>query len=408
MLGGLSVVVFMAVMMWPFYTPVFFVDQWTFLQDLIANHGRYSMALLWKQHNEHRMLFPKLFYLTDLYLFHGTNVFLLLSIFCLQLAHLTWLGVVYYRVGQLSGGAWRTAIGITAVCLFGYAQWENFLHGFQVQMILAFFAETVSITSLGMYHLSQDEFGRRNTKLLLLSWAAAIIATLSLTNGLLLWPVLLVLGLIWGFGRRIIVATAFLGAAVIALWRIGYSAPELEHTIPPVMGLARFVLLLHAGSWSFLGLRYGTVLAALAIPATVCALLWVLWKRRGDVFAVSLLTLCAFLLASSFMTAVGRLKYGEEYGLSQSRYQSGALLFWCCLSILLVRLAATARLSRVWAAVRAGCSLRRTLLGQPPHRSGNYLYAQSYRDDETGRGGLGGWCRRLRMDPLAHYSPVYG
>ena len=46
-----------------------------------------ALSDLWRQHNEHRIFFPRLFILTDLFLFKGRNVFLFVSMLVLQAAH---------------------------------------------------------------------------------------------------------------------------------------------------------------------------------------------------------------------------------------------------------------------------------------------------------------------------------
>jgi hypothetical protein len=346
LVGGLLVIVFMAWMVWLSYTPLLWVDQWAFLHELIGNHGHYGAALIWKQHNEHRMPVAKIFYLIDLYVFHGTNVFLLVLIFCTALFHVAWLSFVYARVGKLSAAAWRMAVGLTAVCLFAYRQNESFFFGCDLPVVLPYIGATVAISSLGMFYQSRGDAGRRKPAFLVLSWAAALIASLSLTNGILLWPILLLLTLVWRLPRRVIVATAALGAGFVGLWSIGYhfSTGMLHSSINE---LARFVLLVHTTSWTCIGERNGLVPALVGIPSAVCAFVWVLWKRHEDAFAVVLLSICVFGLTSSFTAGLGRLVFGLAYARSD-RYQTGALLFWCCLFVLIIRLAARSRRSQLW------------------------------------------------------------
>jgi hypothetical protein len=346
LVAGLLVIAFMAWMVWLSYTPLLWVDQWAFLHELIGNHGHYGAALIWKQHNEHRMPVAKLFYLIDLYVFHGTNVFLLVLIFCTALLHVAWLAFVYARVGKLSAAAWRMAVGLTAVCLFAFRQNENFFFGSDLPVVLPYVGATIAISSLGMFYQSRDDAGRRKAAFLVLSWVAALIASLSLTNGILLWPILLLLTLVWRLPRRVTVATAALGAGFVGLWSIGYSFPTgLLHW--PINELARFVLLVHTTSWTCIGERNGLVPALVGIPSAVCAFVWVLWKRHEDVFAIVLLSIGSFALMSSFTAALGRLVFGLAYARSD-RYQTGALLFWCCLFVLIIRLAARSRRSQLW------------------------------------------------------------
>ena len=102
LVGGAFVMLLMACSVYIAYTPLLWVDQWAFLQELVGNHGHYGLQLLWKHHGDHQIALPKLFYLADLYLFGGANKLLLLSIFGLQLLHLGWLIATFRVIGRLS------------------------------------------------------------------------------------------------------------------------------------------------------------------------------------------------------------------------------------------------------------------------------------------------------------------
>ena len=220
---GLAMMVFMAHLVWSYHSPLLWVDQWIFLRELIGNHGHYSLSLLWRQHNDHRILIPKLFYLADLYIFHGTNTFLLVVIFCVQLAHLAWLAAIYSKIGQLSSVAWRTAVGLTAICLFTPRQMENFFFGSDLPLVLPLFGATVAFSSLGMFSMSLRETKDGEPRFLVLCWTAAAMAVLSFSSGLLLWPMLVALGLVWRLPRKWVVTTAALGMTFIGVTMVGYT-----------------------------------------------------------------------------------------------------------------------------------------------------------------------------------------
>ena len=47
--GGFATIVFMAYSVYLVYSPLHWVDQWSFIQELVGNHGHYSAALcLWR------------------------------------------------------------------------------------------------------------------------------------------------------------------------------------------------------------------------------------------------------------------------------------------------------------------------------------------------------------------------
>ena len=349
LMSGAAMTCFMAYIVWVSYTPMFWVDQWSFLMELIGNHGHYSAAMVWRQHDDHRIPLPKLFYLIDLYVFHGKNIFLLVVIFCVQLANVAWLSYVYFRLGKLSGAVWRTAVGLTGICLFGFRQVENFLFGSDLPLVIPCLGATVAIASLGVYRESQKEDapGQRGSRWLVVSWSAAGLSSLSLTNGLLIWPILVVLGLIWRLSKRVLVGTAALAGSLIALWAIGYSNHVASMSLSTLALVARYVQILYGSSWSFISDSLGMWLAAVVLPVAVIAAVWFLLKRPRDTFGVVLISVAGFMLGSSVATALGRIRFGVEYGRAE-RYQTGALLFWCLLAVLVLRQIAKKRNKGAW------------------------------------------------------------
>jgi hypothetical protein len=334
--GGVAFVAFMAYSVYLIYSPLLWVDQWTFLEDVIANHGRYGAELLWKQHNEHRIPLPKLFYLADLYLFGGKNLFLHASVIAVQLAQLALLAVVFKRIGELRADVWRTAVAVATVCLFALRQSENFWWGWNLAMILPYLGATIAFSNLGFLYLSMQEGRRGALRYLLWSWAGVLIASLSLSYGLMVWPVLVVTMLGWRFPRRLVFGTAAMGAALIAIWLSGHSTRVEHHAFPTIPVLIRFLLVFYGSSWSCVNERLGMAVAMIALPASAAAYVWVLFKRQKDILAVVLLSLAMFVIATSALIAVGRFWLGLEQARTD-RYQTGAMLFWCCVFVLVVR-----------------------------------------------------------------------
>ncbi|MGO9305385.1 MAG: hypothetical protein ACLP3R_17105, partial [Candidatus Korobacteraceae bacterium] len=68
-------------------------DGWIQVEPLVNGINPYSLHWIWAQHDDHRLVFTKLFLLADLRLFHARQWFLLTSILVLQLlfcAVLSW------------------------------------------------------------------------------------------------------------------------------------------------------------------------------------------------------------------------------------------------------------------------------------------------------------------------------
>jgi hypothetical protein len=334
LVGGAGMVAFLAYTVFLIYSPLPWVDQWTFLQDVIANHGHYGTGLLWKQHNEHRIPLPKLFYLADLFLFGGRNLLLHVSVIAVQLAQLAVLAVVFKRIGQLPADAWRTAVAVAIACLFSLRQSENFWWGWNLAMILPYLGATIAFSNLGFFFLSRQEGGRGALRYMLWAWAGFLIASLSLSYGLLVWPVLVVTMLGLRLPWRLVLATIAMGAAVIAIWLSGHSTTH--PALPSIPVLIRFVLVLYGSSWSCVSERLGIALAIIALPASAATYIWVLLKRQKDIFAVVMLSLAMFTIGSSALVAVGRFWLGLDQARTD-RYQTGAMVFWCCIFVVIIR-----------------------------------------------------------------------
>ena len=92
LLAGLGAIIASAYIVITTYSPLPHWDEWS-LFDHLAKGGGWSLPWLWAQHNEHRILVTKLFFLFDVEFFHGTQKFLLICIFLVQLlqvALLSW------------------------------------------------------------------------------------------------------------------------------------------------------------------------------------------------------------------------------------------------------------------------------------------------------------------------------
>jgi hypothetical protein len=340
---GASAVAFALYCVWLGYSPLPWVDGWMFLSEVRASQGQYAPEL-WRQHNDHRIPLPKIFYFLDLLAFDGRNAFLLALIFGIQLANLAGLGWAYRRLGRLDDVTHRTALGLTAFALFSMKQAENFLFGIDLPLMLPVLGAVVAFASAVLY-MEDTPAGRRvRFGPAVLAWAGASMASLSLTSGFVLWPMLALAGLRRRLPRGFVVATTVMGTVLAAGTLLGYH-PRASQVLPGPAALVRYLLVFFGSSWSALGYTLGAVLAAVAIPLVMIRYLRLHLARRPDPLALFLTSLAVFFLAGAVMTGLARIGQGIHQALA-GRYQTGALVFWVSVSVLLVR--AAARRSRAW------------------------------------------------------------
>ncbi len=341
LLGGMLTIVVTLRMVMLSYTSLPVWDGWAQIAAAKDGAGPLSFSWLWAQHNEHRLLIPKLFLLADLSWDHARQTFLLASIMVVQLLHWVVLSWSMRRLGNWRGTLWRSGAGLAVFCLFCPSQWENFVTGFQTCFVLPGLFATVAFASLLLYwgELPAGSSHRRSEKWLLLSLLATLGANYSLASGNLLWPVLVVAALLLRLPIAAVLSYALTGAVSIALYFHNYTRP-LQHADPLAslhapLTLLQYLSAYFGSSWVHTNLRRAEFIGALGLLLAAAAIVR-LWSyiRAHRSFAVLLVFSIAFCIASGLITGTGRLNLGLMQAFS-SRYQTVALVFWCCLGLLL-------------------------------------------------------------------------
>jgi hypothetical protein len=347
LLGGILTIAVALRLVVTTYSSLPFWDGWMQL-GLDGGGNPLSPAWLWKQWNEHRMPIPKLFLAADLYGFQARQVFLLASILAIQFLHLALLSWSMWVLGGWRGALWRTGTGLAAFCLFCPAQQENFVWGFQVCFVLPQFLATFSFVALLLYWASSQQQADKQpaSKFLVVSVLAALGATYSLASGTLLWPLLLVAALylrlrvaaIGVFGITGVVSTALYFHDYVRPWH--HANPILTLQTPTL--LLKYLAVYFFSSWipsDVHGLdihRFDIIaLIGLAIPVVGMLVPALSYVRTFRPFAILLALIMSFCLGTALITAAGRVNFGSGQAAS-SRYQTVALIFWCCLGLLLL------------------------------------------------------------------------
>jgi hypothetical protein len=317
-------------------------DGWEQIDVALRRVSPLSPAWLWEQHNEHRMVIPKLFLAADLLLFRARQKFLLSSILATQFLLLMVLGWSMRVLGGWRGTVWRTGVGIAAFCLFWPTQWENLIIGFSVCFILLELFATLSLVELMLYwkHSERQPGDRHTWVYLLLSLLAALGATYSLANGNLLWPLLVAAALLLRLRLAAVLSFLVTGTVSTALYLHHYHRP-LGHgnpasSIQTPLEILQYIATYFGSPW----VRHDVRLAACIGIAGLAAAFFVLFRfraylRAGRPFPVLLVLISVFCLGTAFLTSLGRLNFGIRQAFA-SRYHTFALLFWCCLGLLLL------------------------------------------------------------------------
>jgi hypothetical protein len=342
LLGGILTVAVTVYMVVISYSGLPYWDGWIQIDVAANGNNPLSPGWLWQQHNEHRLVLPKLFLAADLRLFQARQVFLLTSIFAVQLLHLALLSWSMWVLGGWRRTLWRTGTGLAAFCLFCPSQQENLIWGFQICFVLPLLLATVAFVALLLYWTESQEQPDKQppTRFLVMSILAAVGASYSLSNGNLLWPLLVAAALYLRLRRPAILALAVSGVVSTGLYLYHYARPQYH--ADPIASLAtpltllKYLAVYFFSSWGHQDIHAAEFVLLAGLGIAIALLFPALsYARNFRVFALQLALTMAFCAATAIVTAAGRANLGVGQAVA-SRYQTVALLFWCCLGLLLL------------------------------------------------------------------------
>lgn len=302
--------------------PVPVWDQWELVPLLEKlDGGELGMADLWKQHNEHRLVAP-LALMVSLAALTGWNI------------HCEFAASFLFACGTfaLLASMLRTTFGGRApawllaafsLVVFSLSQHENWLWGWQVQWFMTLFGSVLATWSLQRWP------GRARG--VLVAMLGALLASLSLSSGLLVWVAVLPLVAL-PHPRRTLWLACWCAAATafLAAYLDGFETPP-GHPPWSASLSAPFELLRYVST--YLGLPLGAfdpAFAPLAGVGILCCFAYATARlvASGPAALERLLpwaTLALLALLSALATGVGRVGLGVQQALS-SRYATIANL----------------------------------------------------------------------------------
>jgi hypothetical protein len=276
----------------------------------------------WRPHNEHRIMLDRLLTWADVRVFGVLDYTHLMLAGNLALAGLL---LVFGRVLVRAGRWWGEVVPV-AFLLFNLSHWENMFWGMAAPQNLGVVLWTVGC----LYALS---FTKSATAALLL----AVLATITSTNGLLVWPLgagLLVLQSRW----RLLAVWLVVAAGLMIAYFSNYEVYRHQFG-DPLASATGFLAFLGAAAEAIpFGAAFQNCVALGAV-----LLLWAIWRglrlltrwpdrakwSSADLFFIGMV---GFLVATALAVVRARLSYGLE-GLIASRYKIYSLTFLCLLYV---------------------------------------------------------------------------
>jgi hypothetical protein len=365
---GLYTAVATALIVLRTYSPVIFWDQWESVDEALHSQGWPPWSQLWAQFVEARLVVDRLAGSVDLRFFGGRNVSLLIELYLVPVCVALVLIWMIRRSGQLRGAPLVTAAGFIAFCALCPVQIDDFTWSHQVGFVLADLGAVVSFAG-AILHSSRVAKGdnRWISGTVALSVFAAFLAECCYVDGLLVWPILVVLGFSLRLPRQTRILIGGLGTAAVAMYFWGYRSPggvpgspweSIRHPID----IGRYVITYFATSWDSLlaprsaGFAVSESLTIVAIVIAIATVVRHLCLRRStpDLLRTFLAAIMLFTVSAAVITSLGRLSFGVAQA-AVSRYQCVALLFWAAVATLILTWAAGSHPRRlVLAGVQAG------------------------------------------------------
>ncbi len=333
-----------------------FWDEWAFIPDLQKSAaGRFGLADLWAQHNEHRLFFPRLIFLPVAHFTHWNlrsemivSLVLAAAIFVLVVA------LLRRTLSPYSRGLFLLSSVAVGWFVFSPVQYQNWLWGWQVQWFLSNLAALGAIALLSSWPES-----RRRWVGVACAIAAAVVASYSLASGLLVWMACLAVFVPKKRLRPYLPVWLAAAGVTVGAYLVGYHKPPQT---PPLTALLH-----HPGAFIAYVLRYlgaplfgnngYSAFVGGAIVGIFVATTAFLAPRAPEAFsrAVAWVALGFYAMLSAALTGIGRVGFGVDQS-EASRYTTTSTLFLLAtVALVLVAVASrNYRWNRLPAAVALG------------------------------------------------------
>jgi len=290
----------------------------------------------------HRLTLPQLVFVMDLHWLRGSNFLTLtVSLGCQFLI----LGLVAYRCRQAYPDAahilWL-ALSIALVTLFSATQLYNLNYSISSQWFLA-----TASSALALFIASNPPTTGYSQRRIWLVIPIGVLATISNSAGILLWPVLVWTLWIGRHPPRTVVTIALVGIIMIALYLHGMEAGlpsrQADSTLTQwLVGMGLYSLVFVTGYLASPLSRHWPAIASLLALGILIALLIDAWRQRlsqqqDKSLRVMLAGMAAHAALIAFTAGLGRTMYPGMQ--TTERYQTGALFFWLASALAALALA---------------------------------------------------------------------
>jgi hypothetical protein len=323
-----------------------------YINERVLKHGFDLRAALTLADNEHRPVFPMIFWIIDHVLFNSDGLFLIIVNLLLMTAIATMVGTMAVRAGVPFVPEVAFLL-LSALALFWPANWENLIWPKQVHVLLAITAILAGF--IGLVHADEllRHSGARRAIFVsvALGLASLFVGMFSFGYGLVAWGLTLPLILVRSWHRRlrlpffiIILMVILAGLALYgsSYTIIGAHADPLQSVLRPLSLLSYVIMFIGAPAWFVVEGLGGTpadiwpaVAGTVGISAFVVTIVLMLKPGKagadGADAPARLFFACiaTWAVGVALLTALVRVNLSSPSGIS--RYLVVPTLFWLAL-----------------------------------------------------------------------------
>lgn len=333
------------------YSSVPYWDMWDGYLDFYNRILDGDLTAWWYQHNEHRIVLSRLLFWMDIAWFGGKSAFLIVVNFLLAVSAALLMAGIFremFREQRYGKSHWL----LFTLCLtmpLSWMQEENLSWAFQSQFFLA---HILPLAAFVCFYLSEKT---QNWRWFLASLFLGIASVGAMANGVAVLPILAVLSIFASDSpTKKSLAYGLTAGSMLLLYFSDYRSPPGHGSLAETISQHPWEMLkyiaLYVGSplhfllenvtpktWETAVLNLSMVSGFALMLGSAAILLSVLQCPRKRLLEIALLGFIAYIGATAFGAAGGRLMFGLEQALA-GRYRTPAILLWLCFLILVLKL----------------------------------------------------------------------
>lgn len=306
------------------YSSVPQADMWSNF-ELIYEFKNKNYQYLFSQHNEHRILIPRLIYLLDYYIFND-GYYLLYFLNSLLFFFIFYFLNLCFRENYFAKQYDSSWYFFTISILFFWGQKSNFIWAYQSQFLLAYLFPLLSIYFISKINVNHYLY-------LLLSVVFALLAIGTMANGLFVLPILF-LYLIFNNRLYESLLILFIGVISFIFYFYNFSVvtnhADLSNIFSRLDSIIIFYFVLSGNFFSFMVGKgsFGLIFAGLIGFILNALLIFLSIKNFKELKKEYLIYILLFIIISLFSIAIGRENLGFKSAIS-SRYITPVIIFFC-------------------------------------------------------------------------------